>query len=136
VAQTLLVPDALAQPPPPEHFSMLTDDQLSHIRKRLLEERARALTDVNRSQSDAAEGEMESTGDLSAFTDNADRATQTEDEELAATLAEREIGEIAEIDAALERLYKNPKEFGRDERTGKDIPLARLDLIPWARTAS
>jgi RNA polymerase-binding transcription factor DksA len=115
---------------------MLTDDQLSHIRKRLLEERARALTDVNRSQSDAAEGEMESTGDLSSITDNADRATQTEDEELAATLAEREIGEIAEIDAALERLYKHPKEFGRDERTGKDIPLARLDLIPWARTAS
>jgi RNA polymerase-binding transcription factor DksA len=112
---------------------MLTDDQLSHIRKRLLEERARALTDVNRSQSDAAEGEMESTGDLSSITDNADRATQTEDEELAATLAERE---IAEIDAALERLYKHPKEFGRDERTGKDIPLARLDLIPWARTAS
>jgi RNA polymerase-binding transcription factor DksA len=108
---------------------MLTDDQLSHIRKRLLEERARALTDVNRSQSDAAQGEMESTGDLSAFTDNADQ-------ELAATLAEREIGEIAEIDAALERLYKHPKEFGRDERTGKDIPLARLDLIPWARTAS
>ena len=44
---------------------------------------------------------MESTGDVSSITDNADRATQTEDEELAATLAEREIGEIAEIDAAL-----------------------------------
>ncbi len=115
---------------------MLTDDQLSHIRERLLEERARALGDVNRSQDDAAEGALESTGDLSSITDNADRATQTEDDELAATLAEREIGEIAEIDAALERLYKNPKEFGRDERTGKDIPLARLDLIPWARTAS
>ncbi len=68
--------------PPPEHFPDAADyDQLSHIRKRLLEERARALTDVNRSQADAAEGEMESTGDLSSITDNADQATQIEDEE-------------------------------------------------------
>jgi DnaK suppressor protein len=115
---------------------MLTDAQLSHIRERLLEERSRALGEVNRSQATAAEGELESTGDLSeAPTHNADRGTETEDEELAATLAEREIGEIAEIDAALERLYKHPRDFGRDERTGKDIPLARLELIPWARTA-
>lgn len=114
---------------------MLTDAQLNHIRERLLEERARALGDVNRSQADAAEGDLESTGDLSeAPTHNADRGTQTEDDELAATLAEREIGEITEIDAALERLYKHPRDFGRDERTGKDIPLARLEVIPWART--
>jgi DnaK suppressor protein len=114
---------------------MLTDTQLNHIRERLLEERARALGEVNRSQASAAEGELESTADLSeAPTHNADRGTETEDEELAATLAEREIGELAEIDAALERLYKRPRDFGRCEQTGKDIPLARLELIPWART--
>ena len=113
---------------------MLTDAQLDHIRERLLEERKRALGEITRSQADAAEGELESTGDLSALTDNADRGTQTEDEELAATLAEREIAEVSEIDAALERLYKHPRDFGRCERTGKDIPLARLELIPWART--
>jgi RNA polymerase-binding transcription factor DksA len=114
--------------------TMLTDAQLDHIRERLLEERKRALGEITRSQADAAEGELESTGDLSALTDNADRGTQTEDEELAATLAEREIAEVSEIDAALERLYKHPRDFGRCERTGKDIPLARLELIPWART--
>jgi len=38
------------------------------------------------------------------------------------------------IDAALERLYQAPEKFGRCEDTGKDIPFARLDLIPWART--
>jgi RNA polymerase-binding transcription factor DksA len=115
---------------------MLTDDQLNHIGKRLLEERTRALSELNRSQATAAQGELESTGDLSeAPTHNADRGTETEDAEIAASLAEREIGEVAEIDAALERLYKHPREFGRDERTGKDIPLPRLDLIPWARTA-
>ena len=109
---------------------MLTDAQLNHIRERLLEERARALGDVNRSQADAAEGERESTGDISG----ADSGTENDHEELSATLAEREIGEVAEIDAALERLYKHPRDFGRCERTGKDIPLARLELVPWART--
>ena len=42
--------------------------------------------------------------------------------------------QLAEIDAALERLYKRPDEYGRCERTGKPIPFKRLDLVPWART--
>jgi RNA polymerase-binding transcription factor DksA len=42
--------------------------------------------------------------------------------------------ELEEIDAALERLYHSPQDFGRDERTGHDIPFERLDVIPWART--
>lgn len=112
---------------------MLTQSQLHRIEERLLEERARALGDVNRSQATAAEGELERTSDPSeAPTHLADRATETEDEELEAALAEREIGEIAEIDAALERLYKHPREFGRSEQTGRDIPFDRLELVPWA----
>jgi DnaK suppressor protein len=115
---------------------VLTESQREHIHKRLLEERERALRDLNRSQADAEEGELERTGALTvAPTHLADRGTETEDEELEASLADREIAELAEIDAALERLYKHPDDFGRDERTGNDIPFARLDLIPWAKTA-
>jgi RNA polymerase-binding transcription factor DksA len=33
----------------------------------------------------------------------------------------------------LERLYEDPERFGRDERTGDEIPFERLELIPWAR---
>lgn len=114
---------------------MLTDAQREQLRRRLLDERNRALSDLRRSQADASTGELERTGDLSeAPTHPADRGTETEDEEIAASLAGREIGEIAEIDAALERLYKRPNDYGRCERTGKDIPFERLDLIPWART--
>jgi DnaK suppressor protein len=113
--------------------TVLTQPQLDHIEKRLLEERARALRDVNRSQAVAAEGELERTSDPSkAPTHLADRGTETEDEELEAVLAEREIAEIGEIDAALERLYKRPKEFGRSLQTGQDIAFDRLDLVPWA----
>ena len=115
---------------------MLTDAQRQYLYKRLLEERARALQDLNRSQADAGAGELERTGELSkAPTHLADRGSETEDEELAASLADREIAELADIDGALERLYKDPERFGRDERTGKDIPFERLELIPWARTA-
>jgi len=114
---------------------MLTDEQRDHIRERLIEERSRALRDLKRSQADEREGELARTGDLSeAPTHLADRGTETEDRELDASLADREITELNEIDAALERLYKAPADFGRDERTGKDIPFERLDLIPWART--
>jgi DnaK suppressor protein len=114
---------------------VLTESQRTHIQKRLLEERERALRDLNRSQAEAEEGELERTGDLSeAPTHLADRGTETEDEELSASLASREIAELGEIDAALERLYKAPDRFGLDERTGRDIPFERLDLIPWART--
>jgi DnaK suppressor protein len=115
---------------------VLSESQRKHIQKRLMEERERALRDLNRSQADAEEGELERTGDLSESpTHLADRGTETEDEEIQASLANREIAELADIDAALERLYKHPDRFGQDERTGKDIPFERLDLIPWARTA-
>jgi DnaK suppressor protein len=115
---------------------VLTDSQRDHIRKRLLEERDRAVRDLKRSQEDAEEGELERTGDLSeAPTHIADRGTETEDEEIQASLDAREIVELEEIDAALERLYKSPDRFGVDERTGKQIPFERLDLIPWARTS-
>jgi DnaK suppressor protein len=115
---------------------VLTDAQREQLRLRLLDERARTLGALNRSQADAGAGELERTGELSEVpTHPADRGTETEDAEIAASLAAREIGELAEIDAALERLYKDPKAFGRCERTGKDIAFERLDIIPWARTA-
>jgi DnaK suppressor protein len=117
-------------------IAVLTESQRTHLYNRLLEERRRALRDLNRSQNDAEEGELERTGDLSeAPTHLADRGTETEDEEIEASLADREIVELGEIDDALERLYKHPNRFGLDERTGKDIPFERLDLVPWARTA-
>ena len=115
---------------------MITESQREHLHKRLLEERERALGHLKRSQADAEVGELTRTGDLTeAPTHLADRGTETEDEELQASLADREIAELADIDAALERLYKHPDQFGRDARTGKDISFERLDLIPWATTA-
>jgi DnaK suppressor protein len=114
---------------------MLTDRQLRRIECRLLEERGRTLATLNESQAAAAEGELERTSDPSeAPTHAADRASETENEEIEATLAAREIAQIEEIEAALERLYKRPRAFGRCESTGKQIPFERLEIVPWART--
>jgi DnaK suppressor protein len=103
---------------------------------RLLEERTRALRTLSRSVDDAAEGdEQDRSGDLTSMPLHmADRGTDTMQQELDASNATRVSRELAEIDAALERLYQTPDKFGICEDTGKDIPFARLDIIPWART--
>jgi RNA polymerase-binding transcription factor DksA len=64
----------------------------------------------------------------------ADLGTDTINAEIDASNATRESAELAEIDAALERLYQTPEKFGIDENTNKPIPLERLEVIPWART--
>ncbi|HEV2750178.1 MAG TPA: TraR/DksA C4-type zinc finger protein [Gemmatimonadales bacterium] len=100
----------------------LTPTQRKHLEARLLEERTRvadALAGYNRATRDTLQEEW---------------GTDTADQELDAVNAARETVELAEIDAALERLYKKPEEYGRCERSGKPIPFERLDLVPWART--
>jgi DnaK suppressor protein len=103
----------------------LTPKQRKHLEARLLEERTRVadgLGRYNRASRDTVQQEP------------GDRGTDTADEEEGVVNAARETAELAEIDAALERLYKRPEEYGRCERTGKPIPFKRLDLVPWART--
>ena len=113
----------------------LTPTQRKHLEARLLEERAQivdALTRYSRVNRDTLQQEP---GDRSAFHVNvADQATEAADEEVDDLHAARETAELAEIDAALERLYQRPEDYGRCERTGKPIPFERLDLVPWART--
>ncbi len=107
-----------------------------HLERRLLEERARAQRLLGGSITEhAREDEQERTGDLTSMPLHpADLGTDTMQEELDASNATRISRELAEIDAALERLYKTPEKFGICEDTGKDIPFERLDIIPWART--
>ena len=62
------------------------------------------------------------------------RAAGPEGQEVIESLQAAEGRELAEIDAALERLYNTPEKFGICEDTGEDIPYERLDIIPWART--
>ena len=114
----------------------LSEKQRLHLAKRLQEERVRAQRALDVSIGDHAESdEQDRSGHLSAMPFHpADRGTDTMQAELDASNATRVSRELAEIDAAIERLRRTPEKFGVCEDTGDDIPYARLELIPWART--
>lgn len=115
----------------------MTEDQRQYLENRLLDERAERMRRLSSFQSGEATTERESDGDLSAVPFHpADMGTDTMQEELDAAQASRGSRELEEIDAALERLYREPARFGIDERTGREIPFSRLEVIPWARTAA
>jgi DnaK suppressor protein len=115
----------------------LTASQRAHIERRLLEERARLVRALDRYKQATRSTQMEGAGDVSAFPMHmADVGTDTADREFDAANAARQTAELAEIDAALNRLYHRPDTFGHDERTGEPIPFERLDIIPWARNCA
>lgn len=114
----------------------LTTTQREHLERRLREERARVLGDLNRQLGDFSDGdEQDRAADLTKVPFHmADRGSDTMESELAASNATRESRELADIDAALDRLHRTPERFGICEDTGGGIPFERLDVIPWART--
>lgn len=113
----------------------LTTSQLQHLEKRLHEERTRLLEQLQDFVSEeSSQDSQDLAGDLSKFpTHSADLGSDVANEELEASVATRRTAEIAEIDAALERLATSPDTFGFDEQSGEEIPFARLDIIPYAR---
>jgi DnaK suppressor protein len=114
----------------------LSKAKREHLEHRLLDERGRALRALGRSVTEhASEDEQERAGDLTSVPFHpADLGTDTMQEELDASNATRVSSELAEIDAALDRLYRTPHKFGLCEDTGREIPFERLEIIPWART--
>jgi len=114
----------------------LSEAQRRHLEELLKEERARAMRALNRSLAENSEDdEQDRSGDLTVVPFHpADLGTDTMQAELDASNDARISRELAEIDAALERLYRSPEKFGICEDTGAEIPYARLEIIPWART--
>lgn len=114
----------------------LTHAQRRHLERRLQEERARLQRDLDRSLAvQEQEDEQDRAGDLTKYPFHlADLGTDTMDTELQASNETRISGELADIDAALDRLYRTPERFGVCEETGQPNPFERLDIVPWART--
>ena len=113
----------------------LTEEQRAHIEQRLHEERARAVEALTALDGRLRTSVPDASGDLTSIPLHpADLGTDEFAREMDAEDETRVGRELAEIDAALERLYAAPDRFGLDERTGEEIPLARLEQVPWART--
>jgi DnaK suppressor protein len=64
--------------------------------------------------------------------DTLDAALDTAHDEISSQLAEMESRELAQIENALERMRNGT--YGICEITGKPIPLARLQALPYATT--
>jgi RNA polymerase-binding transcription factor DksA len=112
----------------------LTVARRKHLEGRLLEERERLVRSLERYTRETRDTVREESGDVSGFHSHiADIGTDTADQELDAANAARQTSELAEIDAALQRLYRQPEAFGLCERAGEPIPFERLDIVPWAR---
>jgi RNA polymerase-binding transcription factor DksA len=113
---------------------MLKKAQLTHIEKRLLEERARALRSLGLFDQMAKADRESHDSDLAAYTDHmADQGTEAMEREKAALFATKEGRYLYRIEEALRRLYNEPKKFGLCHTCGAEIGFERLDALPHAR---
>jgi DnaK suppressor protein len=114
----------------------LSAEQRTQIEQRLREERTRTLQVLRSLEADrSGDTTQDEAGDLSKVPFHpADLGTDTMDAELDASNVTRTSRELADIDDALDRLYRAPEKFGVAD-DGKEIPFERLVVIPWARTA-
>jgi DnaK suppressor protein len=111
----------------------MNDKDRDHLEQRLLQERQRAVKALERLDEETRIG-TEDDGDLTQYSQHpADDGTDTMEQEKALLLLGRSSERLAEIDEALRRLYKEPESYGRCEECDKEIELARLDVVPWAR---
>jgi DnaK suppressor protein len=93
--------------------------------KNLLELRERLLNQMSGLAKESAE-------ELAGYSLHmADSGTDNFDRDFALSLLSSDQDAVYEIEEALKRIEKNT--YGTCELTGKAIPKARLDAIPWAR---
>jgi len=107
----------------------LTRDEIEIFRAALLAKRAEISGDVISVEGEALRGQK---SDLSRLpTHMADIGTDNYEVENALEIIDSERKLIAEIDDALARIENGT--YGICEGSGKPIPKARLEAIPWAR---
>ena len=107
---------------------------LSHIEKRLLDERARALRSLGLFDEMAKADRESADSDLSSYTDHmADQGTESMEREKAALFATKEGRYLYRLEEALRRLYHDPKSFGLCHTCGAAVGFERLDALPHAR---
>jgi RNA polymerase-binding transcription factor DksA len=103
-------------------------------RKRVLEEKERVEGLIHNLKDELGDGsENDQLSELSDYDQHpADTASETFEREKETSILERLENELAEIQAALERIDAGT--YGVDEVTGESIAPERLEAVPTART--
>jgi RNA polymerase-binding transcription factor DksA len=106
----------------------------SRARERLVHDRERVTELIAGLRSEGLdEEEAAQSGELTHYDQHpADQASETFEREKDMAILERLEDELAEIEAALQRLDEGT--YGLDEVTGEPIDPERLDALPTART--
>lgn len=108
----------------------LNKKELLKLEKALLDEKQRVLRQSNFTQK--VMDVPADTGDLSSHrTHIADQGTENYQREFASQLKSIESSTLREIDDALSRIANGT--YGICENCGEPIPLARLEVVPYAR---
>ena len=110
----------------------MTKEQRDQVEQRLLKERQRAVKSVR--QLEETLSPQDEDGDLTNYPFHlADEGTDTMEHEQSFLLRSNEGRLLVEIDEALRTLYKTPDDFGVCMKCEQEIPIERLDVVPWTR---
>jgi RNA polymerase-binding protein DksA len=108
--------------------------QLTHLEKRLLEERGRVMKELGNYDEQFSGTLQASDGDLSSYSFHmADQGTDAMEREKQFLFASKEGRYLWHVNEALRRLYFKPKEFGVCHECGEEVGFERLDALPHAR---
>jgi RNA polymerase-binding protein DksA len=108
--------------------------QLTHLEKRLLEERTRVMKELGQYNESFSGTLQSSDGDLSSYSFHmADQGTDAMEREKQFLFASKEGRYLWHVNEALRRLYKEPATFGKCHECGDEIGFERLDALPHAR---
>jgi RNA polymerase-binding transcription factor DksA len=108
---------------------------LKHFEKRLLEERRRAIAQMQQFDDDMGANPDAADGEVTSWRFHmADEGTDTYEREQMLLMASREGRLLVNIDRALRRLYKSPEKYGCCDECGERIGYERLDAIPYVAT--
>src|SRR6266498_3143193 len=114
--------------------SGLNKKQLTHLEKRLLEERARVIKELGHYGESFTSSLQASDGDLSSYSFHmADQGTDAMEREKAFLFASQEGRYLWHVNELLCRVTATTEKFGKCEQCGEDIGFDRLDALPHAR---
>lgn len=110
---------------------MLNSRERDQVQDRLLAERDRALDALREFDRERSDSLRERASELTVYRLHlADIGTEAMEQEKQFLLASNEGRRLYEIDDALRRLYGDPDHFGICENCGREIGIARLDMVP------
>jgi len=112
----------------------LSTEELKSIEQLLLEERARVQKELGFYSESFNASLQQSDGGSSSYSFHmADQGTDAMEREKQFLFASSEGRYLWHVNQALQRLYKDPEQFGKCHQCGNELPFERLEALPHAR---